>query len=331
MGRTEELRVLLVGDTQGNDDEGMKRIARQLSAALQGECGIVADVVSVREATNKLDSVDIVHYVAGPSYRSVLFAAWCKRRNRQIRTILTFTNPRWGLVADAAIRLFTPDSVLVQSNSWRQWAIRWGAPFRMIPVSGVDLDRFRSVSVERRNQLRREFDFPLDEMLVLHVGHLKSDRNLHVLLDVQSQPGLQVVVVGSTTTIHSKGLVRCLEQAGCRVFRTYQPKVEQLYQAVDCYVFPTEDTRAAIQIPLSVLEAMATNLPVITTPFGGLPYYFPRSLGLYYITPAQYPQLPEIIRSSSVTPSKTESLVLEFSWRSIAKRLHRMYLELMES
>jgi glycosyltransferase involved in cell wall biosynthesis len=42
------------------------------------------------------------------------------------------------------------------------------------------------------------------------------------------------------------------------------------------------DPASAIDAPLSVLEAMACNLPIVTTPFGALPNMFKSGHGIYY-------------------------------------------------
>lgn len=327
----DNLRALLVSDVQGYDDEGMKKIARTLSAILQNRSGIEARVVSVREAKDEIRSVDIFHYVGGPTYRSILIAAWCKRKNKKIKTILTFTNPIWGYIADIAIRFFTPDIIIVSSEYWQRWANRLSIPYRLLPVSGVDLDRFRPVLLEQRNQLRRKLGLPIDKILALHVGHLKDDRNLKKLIKAQSHSDIHVVIIGSTTTIQSAQLIRQLEQSNCLVIKSYQPSIEEYYQAVDCYIFPTINHRAAIQIPLSVLEAMATNLPIITTQFGGLPAFFPNASGLYYISANRFDDLPKIINKAVASSPETRSIVKNFSWESIANQLHKIYIELMES
>lgn len=328
MRSRDELSVLLVSDIAGKDDEGMKKIARMLDISLNKRTGIVSRIVSIRDAIQSVKKADIMHYIGGPTFRSVFFTAWCKILNKQARTILTFSNPQWNWIADSAIGFFSPDCVIVSSKYWQDWAKKKGLHSEFIAISGVDLRRFVPVTDDEQVMLRRKLGLPLNKLIVLHVGHLKEDRNLLVLLNVQTDPEIQVVVVGSTTTKQSDELVRDLEAANCIVVRSYQPKIEAFYQAADCYVFPTVDHRAAVQIPLSILEAMAANLPVVTSRFGGLMDFFPPSKGLTYFSVDEFMDLAEIVKSIVSESIDTNSHIQSFSWDRISERLHKIYLNL---
>ncbi len=326
-----KLRVLLVSDTQGNDDEGMKKIARMLASELNDMADIHAQVVSPNEASKLASSFDILHYIGGPTYRSVLLSGVLKRRNKNLHTILTFTNPFWGLLANILVRIFRPDHVIVASRYWRDWAEKRGLSNSMFSISGVDQNRFVSIAKNDREKLRRQLKLPLEKIIALHVGHLKYDRNLTLLLEAQSDPGIQVVIVGSTTTEQSKGLVANLEGAGCIVIGSYQPRIQEYYQAADCYVFPTVDKKAAVQVPLSILEAMSVGIPVISTPFGGLPSLFKDGVGLFFITQneAKAGGLAKKVRTTIAAKSAGRDMVEECSWSAISARLRMLYQEIV--
>jgi hypothetical protein len=82
-------------------------------------------------------------------------------------------------------------------------------------------------------------------------------------------PERDVVVIGSTSTPEDASLRTYLESAGVRVIREVVP-VHEFYRLADAYVFPTVDSEGCVEIPLSVLEALASGLPVLARPFGGL-------------------------------------------------------------
>ncbi len=107
----------------------------------------------------------------------------------------------------------------------------------------------------------------------------------------------------------------------------------------DLYVFPLKDTGhnfpksyneiGAIDLPLSVLEAMSCNLPVITTPFGALPRIFQPCDGLIFCR-----NDTEILDSVRELPndliSNTREKVLPYDWKSVIARLDSIYQEIVQ-
>ena len=81
-------------------------------------------------------------------------------------------------------------------------------------------------------------------------------------------------------------------------------------------------------MPLSVLEAMACNLPVVTTRFSGLVDEFDEGNGLRFIEPdeAILPVVEEMLRNQRNVG--TRKMVQKYSWHSIAKKLEEYYQEI---
>ncbi|MGB9880592.1 MAG: glycosyltransferase, partial [Anaerolineae bacterium] len=80
-----------------------------------------------------------------------------------------------------------------------------------------------------------------------------------------------------------------------------------------------EEDTAAIEMPLSVLEAMSCNLSVITTPFGGLPDFFSEGKGLLYWN-GETP-LADKINAALSMPCATRELVEPYTWAATAQAL----------
>jgi hypothetical protein len=78
-------------------------------------------------------------------------------------------------------------------------------------------------------------------------------------------------------------------------------------------------------MPLSVLEAQACGLPVITTKFGALPRFFKSSAAIQF-SPEPARQLE--IDQGSVGRAETEPLVPD--WQEITLQLEHMYRKLLE-
>jgi len=218
--------------------------------------------------------------------------------------------------------LLTPDGIFVQSPRSMELLRGLPCPVRFLP-SGVDTSRFVPVAQEQKRELRRKYEVGEGTFVVLHVGHINRKRNIQLLQGVVQQEGVQVIIVGSTSTPQDDGLARELAQAGVRVIREYLPHIEELYQLADVYLFPVTSEDAAIGVPLSVLEAMACNLPVITTRFGGLPLMFQPGGGFFYFD--REVELPElIVRARALQDCSTRRMVEPYDWRNVANMLLQM-------
>jgi glycosyltransferase involved in cell wall biosynthesis len=183
-----------------------------------------------------------------------------------------------------------PDTVLVQSASTARLLAGVRTKVRFVPV-GVDRERFAPVEPARRETLRHRFGVHPGVRVVLHVGHLNTGRNVLALREIQRLAGVTVVLAASRSTPHDPELVARLEAEGVHVVTETLGNPEALYQMADLYVFPCppeghDGHVPAIDIPLSVLEAMACDLPVVTTRFGGLQDLFAPGHGLFYVEKA---------------------------------------------
>jgi glycosyltransferase involved in cell wall biosynthesis len=163
-----------------------------------------------------------------------------------------------------------------------------------------------------------------DLPVVLHVGHLEAGRNVRYLGDLAARGDCQVVLVTSSSTAFqaNQALGQELCRAGVVLLTDYQPRIEQLYQLADCYLFPVESTDNAIDAPLSVLEALACDLPVVTTRYGGLPRLFAAWAhpALAFVeTPAAL--VEEAARLAHAGVRGGRSLVEPYGWERIAEEL----------
>lgn len=331
------MRILLVGEIHGSPDEGMRKVSQSLFARLSNTAQVAVKALSPVRAVSCCVglarwSPDVVHYIHGPSWRSVVILWWLRRVCSNCRSVLSFTHPAIGGTGRRLLRALPPDYALAESSRWQRELSRMGIPAALMSLSAVDLSRFRPVSLEQRFDLKRKLAFPADQRIVLHVGHVKPNRNLDALVPVQKLSGVQVVVLGSTTTHLDSALSARLSDEGVIVRVGYVRNVEEYYQAADCYVFPIVDPEGAIEVPLSVLEAMATNLPVVATDFGGLPDFFGSQNGLLLIKDTAFCEWHQAVRTAlDLTNATTRELVSDWAWGRVAAKLLHTYSELLSS
>ena len=338
---------VLTEELSGAPDEGRKKFALALADALARQQHAVSLVATRGSAASLLPGArlapapstflsrglaaelrqsrpDVIFYVATASTTVMAFV-----RSRALKAmcptaavvLLGLQARRHGRLARRAIRYLRPDLVCVQAPDSQRYLEQLGCSVRLLP-SGVDAHTFCPVAPERRRELRSRYGLRLDAPTVLHVGHLKAGRGIRRLAELSSGGACQVVLVTSSSTPRDLELARELQLAGVTVRTQYEPYVEQLYQLADCYVFPVESTDNAIEVPLSVLEAFACDLPVVTSRFGGLPRLFggANCPGLAFVDSTA--ALVEAATRLARCPQRgTRPLALPYSWEAIASRL----------
>jgi glycosyltransferase involved in cell wall biosynthesis len=194
-------------------------------------------------------------------------------------------------------------------------------------VPGFDDRVFKSVSPSIKAALKAKYDLPSDRFIVLHVGHVTENRNLEVLLRYRDW-GADIQPVVKAGMVDPSWAHR-LRMAGIIVIDEYLADVHELYQAADCYLFPVISPYGAVDLPLSIIEACAANLPVITTRFGAIPERIEAGDGfLYYDRISEIPRLIAAVRG--VKPA-TAAKVKDLSWDSVFRRhLHPHLKALLE-
>lgn len=210
-----------------------------------------------------------------------------------------------------------PHRVWVQSDRSAALLRSLGCRVGMFP-GGVDGGRFRPVSSQARVRMRARYDLPEDAFVVLHVGHINANRNVELLSRVQELHGCQAVLVGSTSTPQDVTLTDRMRERGVRVITHFLAHVEELYQLSDCYFFPVLSSTGCIEAPLSILEAMACDLPVVTTRYGGIPQQFPLGDGLLYGDDAEG-LLHQVEVAKSMRKAGTRAMVEPFTWRAVLR------------
>lgn len=193
-----------------------------------------------------------------------------------------------------------------------------GIPADVLPT-GIDLSKFTPDTASKAG-LRKKYSLPDDKRILLHVGHIRESRNILWLQDIQkSLPDIQVVIIGSTSTSQDEHVRLKLEADKVIILREAFPEIQEIYQASDIYCFPVTRLQGAMEIPLSVIEAMATNLPVITSRFGRLPELFEDDDCYRYV------EGPEDIKSLLATDFGSKctnrNKVTDFTWEHTASIL----------
>jgi glycosyltransferase involved in cell wall biosynthesis len=287
-------RIALVSEVMTPPwDEGIRIFGLQLLRQLSAR----GPVLPIAERPSTVDGMEIVGALtnrwflsralraalAGFAPEAILYIPWTsltartmtrarllKRYGRAPVAVLAL-QPRGGDVAlRLATRLFPPGRILSCGPGVDAQARALGIEPARIPA-GVDLERFRPIPEPLRGRLRERAGVKEGEYVVLHVGHLKTTRNIEALIDVAGIAGVRAMLVASSSMPGEEATAARLREAGVMVMTHHQDRIEVVYQLADAYLFPVASALDAIETPLSVLEAAACDLPIIATRFGALP------------------------------------------------------------
>jgi len=192
---------------------------------------------------------------------------------------------------------------------------------------GVDSTRFKPVDQARIRAIREKWGLPLDTVLIAHVGALSERRGVRRLIRCTGE-GRTVIVVGRETTSANLPLLADLRASGIRVWTRYLSNIEEIYQMCDLYVFPTEDPRSAIDMPLSIIEAASSGCRVVSVDFRGVSLWV-RANGLAgnVMLVKRGSDIPREVERLTMEMRRTEEMSRPIlpDWSDVSKRAVETY------
>ncbi len=226
--------------------------------------------------------------------KSIIFALQPKLLSNWQEIISKFIKPSIGL---------TPSPLL--KDQWNRLKLN----NKLLPLY-TDLNEFNPINdSEYKKQLQEKYNIPLAKYVISHMGHLNAGRNLESLIPLQ-KAGYQIVVVSSSSTPKdSTGLISLKQKlidSGIIIIDRYVENIAEIYQLSDLYIFPVVANCSSIGLPLSILEARACGIPVLTTKFGSTKKYLADDNGnVFYSTPSNFLSVVKEVRESNADRLKT--------------------------
>jgi glycosyltransferase involved in cell wall biosynthesis len=317
------MRILILGDKSDVLDEGAKNVANNLYREL-AKRHVVLRLYQrhVLRISNLAEAVrfrpDLVLSVQGPSAKTILLLFFLRVVCGFPHTAAIGVQPNHSNLMLRLMRIFPPSLVFAQSQRWIGRFQSAGQRVERLP-NGVDVDKFRPGSDPGAlASIRAELGVPEGRKLALHIGPVNINRNHELLARLQQETDWQVVVVGSMTAPYVEQVASALKDAGVILEWRYFADINLVYAAADAYVFPVTDESGSIEFPLTVLEAMACDRPVVTTRFLALPEYLEEGPALRYFS--DYEGLVSALSQVAGNRGNREQ-ALGFSWEAIVNRI----------
>lgn len=334
--------AVLGEDTEGPPDEAYVSFTRHLVVALRSHCDVVdvsidhggghrrrtggaGDVARLRRAaaTAREAAADTLIYCSRSSCTvpALLRARLLELFAPDLQVAFVALQPRTHPWLKRRLeRTLWPDLLLVGTAAERDLLRQSGAAVEIVS-GGVDLDRFRpAADAGERVALRRTWQLPPEGDIVLHVGHATVGRNLGALAPLTALPGTTLLLVlSSRGRPEATPVVEDLRRRGAIVRQGYLPRVEELFRASDCYVMPTLSTDWVVGLPLSVIEALASDLPVVATGVGAIPEQFSGHAGVRLVGCDQ--ELRDGVLAQLAARPSTRHLAAPFGWQAQVDRI----------
>ena len=326
------LKICLIGSfAHALKDEGHTNIGFYLAAHLKQKHHVLQfDGYDVFHTSFWKDlrnfAPDIIHFIPGATIRSFAVLRLLQLYTGA-KTVLSLVNPRLPPLAWKLVTLIKPDLILNQSYESESLCNNLGIKTRFLP-NGVDITKFVPVSNEDKLALREKYRIDKSKFVILHVGHLTKDRGLLPMCQLNDSEN-QALIIGSSYFRTNRDVVDILSKSGCLVWQTYFENIWEIYQLADCYVFLTPQNRAILQ-PLSILEAMSCNLPVVSLRLDGMSRIYPSGEveGLFYLD--RISEFSSAIEKTKNCASvKTRQAVLPYSWENIAAMVEDIYSQVL--
>jgi L-malate glycosyltransferase len=168
------------------------------------------------------------------------------------------------------------DAVVVPSRRLEEVARRvWRLPesrLRLIP-NGVDPAEYGPA--DGHPELRRRLGLPEDAVVAGSVGQIRPVKNYERLLEAcaRAGPSVHLLLVGDGEgRPRLEARAAAPDLAGRVHFAGYQADPAPFYRAMDVFCVSSDSE----QMPVCLLEAMATGLPVAATDVGDLRFMLPK-------------------------------------------------------
>ncbi len=236
-------------------------------------------------------------------------------------------DPSSGSVAGVLQRLFLPpllwrkvlaksETIINQSDAVRAKGLAHGFDSNLVIANGVDTNVYHPVSSDEKRALRHTMRIPEEATVIINTGRFVEAKNQIALLKVAKHfldrgfDDFLLLLLGATeegqVTDSKPSLLQFIDENSLQnnvLVVDDARNVEQFLQASDVFVFPTKHAEGMSN---SLLEAMATGLPVVASRMDQIICVFPEDYH-YFFDPESSEQLGRLLWELVESPALRES------------------------
>jgi len=279
--RGDEVYVLTYPHNNVKDLDGVK-VETSFAPNIKGLRGLFFLISSMFKLISMVRHYDIdiihAHFLLPPGLIGVVVGKIMGKK-----TVVTAHGSDLLIQADKPILrplikfvLNNTDYVLVVNNTLKDMALELGVNPEKVHVTANAID---TVKFNPQNK-----DFPFDIQLsqnkpiILFVGNLVFQKGVKYLLEAKKlmKCDAELVIVGDGPLRHELEKKADEEEIGDVLFVGARRDVDKIMPCVDLFVLPS----VSEGFPITILEALASGLPVVATNAGGVKEVMDESVGL---------------------------------------------------
>lgn len=142
---------------------------------------------------------------------------------------------------------------------------------KMVHGVGIDLNRFEPQTLKKKYQVRKEYGYKEDDFILFYAAELNHNKHQDLLIDVinilkDKVPNIKLLLAGNGVLEDEyKGQVKELGLDSNIEFLGFRSDVQNLLMLLDIAVASSRREG----LPVNVMEAMATGLPLVITDVRG--------------------------------------------------------------
>ena len=163
--------------------------------------------------------------------------------------------------------------------------------------NGIDPDLFKPASIEEKILKKRELGLNKNDFVLGNVGRMDYWKNQRILIEIlpdlkKISPQIKLILVGRGE--EEGNLKKLAIKKGVKndvIFLGQRSDVNQILKAFDIFVFPS----LTEGLPLVVIEAMATGLPIVASHVGGIPELVVNGETGFLVSPTSKEEIKEAI------------------------------------
>ncbi|MDM0474744.1 glycosyltransferase family 4 protein [Clostridium perfringens] len=201
-----------------------------------------------------------------------------------------------------------------------------------IPGIGMHIDDIKNMKVDRKAK-RTQLGLNNDDFVLISVGQVSKRKNQEVIIKALaniSDKHVKYLICGfGELEEYLRNLTLHLNLEDKVIFAGYRRDVKELLYAADCFVFPSLQEG----LPVALMEAMATGLPVICSDIRGNVDLITNGKGGYLVDChdvdgfAKY--IDKLIRNINLKENMSEynkKSIMEFDINKVKTHMEKIYL-----